>query len=214
MEKSKSPKKDEAIDLFKLCNEYCKIIEKAEKVSLHELLDQVSVSLMVVYQKVFTITRFQTKYENEPKHFLTERQYNKVRNGIKEVLGKKDEYQEIIDPNRPSVRVIFKASISEDLADIYQDFTDFCQWYSEGTFESINDSVIELLNNYDKYWGIKLLNVLKAIHVIRYMKKDASLFSDPLGEEEYETPAAGDDDSDDEDEDSEAMDEFLNEEES
>ncbi|HEX2936890.1 MAG TPA: DUF5063 domain-containing protein [Bacteroidales bacterium] len=212
MEK-KSSKKDEAIDLFRLCSEYCKIIEKAEKVSLHELLDQVSVSLMAVYQKVFMITRFQTKYENEPKHFLTERQYNKVRNGIKEVLGKKDEYQEIIDPNRPSVRVIFKASISEDLADIYQDFTDFCQWYAEGTFESINDSVIELLNNYDKYWGIKLLNVLKAIHVIRYMKKDASLFSDPLGEEVYESPAADDEeDSDEDDDDSEDMEELLNEE--
>lgn len=214
MEK-KSPKKDEAVDLFRLCSEYCKVIEKAEKVSLHELLDQVSASLMAVYQKVFTITRFQTKYESEPKHFLTERQYNKVRNGIKDVLGKKDEYQEIIDPNRPTVRAIFKASISEDLADIYQDFTDFCQWYSEGTFEGINDSVIELLNNYDKYWGIKLLNVLKAIHVIRYMKKDASLFSDPLGEEVYESPVVGDVVSDEDDlDDAENTEEFLTEEES
>jgi hypothetical protein len=205
MEKGKAPKNDFAAEFFKICGEYCKILEKADKLSQHEFLDNVAVSLMTVYKKTFSVTRFQTKYENEPQKFLSEKQYNKIRNMLKESLGPKDMYPEILDPNRLTGKDIFQASISEDLTDIYQDFYDFTQWFSDGTFESTNDSIIELLNNFDKYWGVKLLNVLRAIHVIRYMKKDASLFKDPLGDDEF------DEDNFNEEADNEAMNDFLNE---
>ena len=205
MEKSKTQKKDIAVEMLKLCSDYCEVLEQAEKLPLHEFLDNVAVSLMDVYQKTFSFTRFQTKYENEPQHFLTEKQYNKVCNSLKGVLEKKDNYVEVLDPNRPTLREPFKASIAEDLTDIYQDFYDYVHWYSEGTFESLNDSVIELLNNFDKYWGIKLLNVLKAMHVIRYLQQDASLFRDPLGDEEFDGAAF------DEENDKESLGEFLNE---
>jgi hypothetical protein len=209
MEKSKEPKRDSGLEMFRLCNDYCTILEQADKFPLHELLDKAALSLMAVYKKSFSITRFQTKYENEPQHFLTEKQYNKTCNTLKALLEKKDTYPEIINPNKLASKEIYQASISEDLTDIYQDFYDFVKWYSEGTFESINDSIIELLNNYDKYWGIKLLNVLRAIHVIRYMKKDASLFRDPSGDGE-EDGDLGILDGDEEDPD--AISEFLNEE--
>jgi len=187
MEKAKTPKRDIAAEMHFLCSEYCSLLDQVEKLPLHEFLDKASVLLMKVYQKTFSITRFQTKYENEPQHFLTEKQYNKLCNLLKGILEKKDSYTEILDPNRPTLREPFKASIAEDLTDIYQDFYDYTNWYSEGTFESLNDSVIELLNNFDKYWGIKLLNVLKAMHVVRYLQKDASLFRDPLGDDEPES---------------------------
>ncbi len=132
MEKSKAPKKDDATELYRLCNEYCLAMDKADKLPLHEFMDSVSVCLMAVYQKTFSLTRFQTKYESEPKHTLTEKQYNKVRNTVKDILGRKDDYQEIIDPNKPSARVIFKASISEDLTDIFQDFYDFAPHVDSG----------------------------------------------------------------------------------
>ena len=71
----------------------------------------------------------------------------------------------------------------------------------------MNDSVIELLNNFDKYWGIKLLNVLRAIHYIRYVKKDASLFRDPLGDEDADIEPF-----DDQQVDSDSISDFLTEE--
>jgi hypothetical protein len=208
MEKTKEPKKDVGVEMFKLCSDYCAVLEQAEKLPLHELLDKTAVALMAVYIKTFSFTRFQTKYENEPQHFLTEKQYNKVCNSLKAVLEKKDVYTEIINPERPSSRELFQAKISEDLTDIYQDFYDFVQWYSDGTLESMNDSVIELLNNFDKFWGIKVLNVLSAIHFIRYMKKDSTLFRDPAGDDEESDLGMFDDEEDD----TEAIGEYLNEE--
>ena len=210
MEKAKVQKKDEVVDFVNLCNTYCQILDKAEKLPLYELLDQVSDALMAVYQKTFAITRFKTRYESDPQKFLSEKQYNKVRLTIMNMLDKRDTYMEVLDPNHVGKHTIFQASLSEDLTDIYQDFYDFVQWYSLGTFESVNDSLIECLTNFEKYWGVKLLNALRAIHVIRYLMKDGSIFSDPLNDEDEEGMLT--DNKDDEDLlDSEALGEFLKE---
>jgi len=216
MEKTKVQKKDELIDFVSLCNVYCRILEKADKLPLHELLDKSSEALMAVYQKTFVITRFKTRYESEAQKFLTEKQYNKIRLTIMNLLEKRDPYMEVLDPNHIGSQNIFQASLSEDLTDIYQDFYDFVQWYSLGTFESVNDSVIECLTNFEKYWGVKLLNALRAIHVIRYLKKDGSIFTDPLSDDDDEVinDIKIDDKDIKEDEDvldSEALGEFLKE---
>ena len=209
MEKTKTHKKNEGLELVKYGTDFCKLMEKADKMPLHELLDGISESLMTIYQKTFTIPRFKTKYESETQKFLTEKKYNNIRLTIMSLLENKDEYTEILDPNRPTNQNIFQASLSEDLTDIYQDLYDFVQWYSIGTFESVNDSLIECLNNFEKYWGIKLLNALRAIHVIRYLKKDGTIFRDPLNEEDDELAK----DLDNEGEmDTDALDEFLKEE--
>ena len=165
---------------------------------------------MMVYQKTYTIPRFKTRYESDPQKFLSEKQYNKVRATLMGILGNRDVYPEVLDPNRLANENIFKASLSEDLTDIYQDFFDLIQWYQLGTIESVNDSIIECLNNFEKYWGVKLLNALSAIHVLRYLKKDAELFRDPLNEDDDDVVSKLDEDDDDAE--PELLDEFLKEE--
>jgi hypothetical protein len=210
MEKTKTQKKDETVEFVRLCNNYCQVLEKADKMPMHELFDNVSQSLMAVYQQTFLVTRFKTRYESDPQKFLAEKQYNKIRGSLMGLLGRRDVYHEVLDPNRPGSSNIFQASLSEDLTDIYQDLYDFVHWYSEGTFESINDSVIECITNFEKYWGIKLMNALRALHVLRYLKKDGTIFSDPSIEEDEEV---GDSlgNGDDDEPDSEPTDEFMKE---
>lgn len=210
MERTRVQKKDDVAEFVGLCNAYCQLMDKADKLPLHELLDRISESLMAVYQKTFAITRFKTRYESEPQKFLTEKQYNKVRLTLMNLFDKRDSYMEVLDPNHVGKNTIFQASLSEDLTDIYQDFYDFVQWYSLGTFESVNDSLIECLTNFEKYWGVKLLNALRAIHVIRYLKKDGSIFSDPMNDEE-EDEILNNDKEDEDQLDSEALGEFLKE---
>ena len=119
--------------------------DKADKLALSEFLESLASKMMAIYKQCFEVNRFQTKYESDPEKFLTEKQYNNVLKTLKGVMGKHDNYNEIIDPNKPGATSIFQASLSEDLTDIYQDFYDLTSWYSLGTLESINDSVIECL---------------------------------------------------------------------
>jgi hypothetical protein len=210
MERTKVQKKEDVNDFLKLCMVYCQILEKADKLPLHELLDKVSGALMAVYQQTFSITRFKTRYESDPQKFLVEKQYNKIRLTLLNLLDKRDSYMEVLDLNHLANRNIFQASLSEDLTDIYQDLYDFVQWYSLGTFESMNDSLIECLTNFEKYWGVKLLNALRAIHVIRYLSKDGTIFNDPLSDEDEEIITDKNEDEDEEI-DTESLGEFLKE---
>lgn len=209
MEKNKTQKKDQIAELLKLCSEYCRLLEKSDKIALNEFLESLAAKMMAIYKQCFEINRFQTRYESDAEKFLSEKQYNKMLKSLKDILDKRDNYNEIIDPNKPANNAVFQASLSEDLTDIYQDFYDFVSWYSLGTLESINDSVIECLNNFEKYWGIKLLNALRAIHLLRYFKKDGSLFRDPKDDDEPGTSIIA---GDDEIVDSDGLDEFLKDE--
>ena len=208
MEKTRNEKRDEGAELVRLSLEYCKLLDRIDKLPLHEFLDRVSSLLMAVYRQTFEVTRFQTRYESEPQKFLTEKQYNKVRETVKFIFDKRDSYTEIIDPAKPANTRSFQASLSEDLTDIYQDFYDFVNWYSVGTFESVNDSLVECLSSFEKYWGIKLLGVLRAIHQVRYTTKDGTIFRDPLNDEDDDIP----DKEDDQVIDTEALNDFLKEE--
>ena len=184
MEKHTEQKMNETAKLVNLCSQYCKILDKHDTTELNDFLEIIALKMMEIYKQTFDIAKFQTRYESEPEKFLSEKQYNNIIKNLREYFGKKDIYNEIIDPVMPASNSIFQASLAEDLTDIYQDFYDFVEWYSLGTLESINDSVIECLNNFEKYWGIKLLSALRAIHMTRYYFKDTTLIREIRIEDE------------------------------
>ena len=61
-----------------------------------------------------------------------------------------------------------ESSISENIADIYQDLKDFILSYRIGTLEVMNDALGECRNNFEQYWGQRLVNGLRAIHNLVY----------------------------------------------
>jgi len=61
-----------------------------------------------------------------------------------------------------------EASISENIADIYQDLKDFILAYRIGTLDVMNDALWMCRNNFEQYWGQKLVNGLRAIHNLVY----------------------------------------------
>ena len=60
------------------------------------------------------------------------------------------------------------SSISENMADIYQDIKDFLLLYQTGTNEVMNDAVWECRMNFENFWGQKLVNSMRAIHSFIY----------------------------------------------
>ena len=60
------------------------------------------------------------------------------------------------------------STISENMADIYQDIKDFLLLYQTGTAEVMNDAVWECRMNFENFWGQKLVNSMRAIHRFLY----------------------------------------------
>jgi hypothetical protein len=123
--------------------------------------------------KMHRIVRPKTKYEHDAEKYVTERQYNKVRKILIAIIGQRDAYNEIFNPEKPNSKKSTQASLSEDLTDVYQDLKDFVQWHNQGTFEAMNDAIIELFDTFGKFWGMKLLNAVRYIHAFQHIKPSA-----------------------------------------
>ncbi len=198
---SKKTEKPLDINLFvKNCEEYCKLIESLDEMTSVNVLQDIKIALLPVYAKVHRIVRPKTKYEHDAEKYVTERQYNKVRKILVAIIGQRDTYNEIFNPEKPNSKKSTQASLSEDLTDIYQDLKDFVQWHNQGTFEAMNDAIIELVDTFGKFWGMKLMNAVRYIHAFQYIKPSAYGGLDDIDDATDDDDAAEDDEEvDDED---------------
>ena len=87
---------------------------------------------------------------------------------LKEKFGTANDYLEVFDEKINESEGPVVSSISENMADIYQDMKDFLLLYQTGTGEVMNDAVWECRMNFENFWGQKLVNSMRAIHKFIY----------------------------------------------
>ena len=59
-------------------------------------------------------------------------------------------------------------TISEDLADIYQDLKNFVAAFASQNEESMNNAIVKVKENFRTYWGQKLVNAMRPIHELTF----------------------------------------------
>ena len=90
------------------------------------------------------------------------------------ILGPHNDILRMADEGEFDRSEVVNHTISEDLADLYQDLKDFTSIYSRGVEEFMNDAAWELGENFAKYWGAKLLRALQALHALYVTGVDPS----------------------------------------
>ncbi|MPN10385.1 hypothetical protein SDC9_157680 [bioreactor metagenome] len=77
------------------------------------------------------------------------------------------------------------AFVSENIADIYQDVRNFVSVYQYGLTDQMNDALLVCKQNFQAYWGQKLINVLRPLHAIFYNgDENDNLLETDLNEED------------------------------
>ncbi|MBR4648913.1 MAG: DUF5063 domain-containing protein [Bacteroidaceae bacterium] len=167
----------DVIDFVKLAADYCLRLEHSREATPRELVKAMLNSLPYLYIKGTAL--LETTGENDLMSIdpqVTEEDYNFVRNGVYDVLGRYDEYLDVfVEDMKYSDKPILR-SVSEDLADIYQDLRNFLAVYRDGIEEMMTAALYEVLDNFKEYWGQKCVNVMRALHDILYQQ---------MAEEEY-----------------------------
>ena len=100
--------------------------------------------------------------------FVTEDSYEVLRITISELLAEKDSYLDVFVADMKYSDTPITKSISEDLADIYQDIKNFVSLFKLGINETMHDAIVECNEHFKQYWGQTLVNTLRALHDIRY----------------------------------------------
>jgi hypothetical protein len=155
-----------------VASEYCSFVENTARFAKKDFLDKARKLLPLIYLKGSLLPKFESVFEDENEKFVTEEEWGFIHNSVQKKLGFHDEYREVFDPLTHEHVEQSTTSISDNLADIYQDLKNFVTLYNIGTEEIMNDALWECQLNYEEFWGQRLLNALKAIHSVFFGDDD------------------------------------------
>jgi hypothetical protein len=160
------------VEFVTVANEFCSSMENVSQFSPKENLDRLQKLLPLLYLKASILPKTERVIDDELEKFVSELDYNMLHQKWMQLLGENDSFHEVFDPNIQFGEETMRASLSENLLDIYQGLKDFITAYSIGNEEVMNDSLAECIFHYEEFWGQQLVNVLRAVHMLLYSGTD------------------------------------------
>ena len=172
MENTNAPVYDRnTIEFVTVALEFCTFIEKSGELSLYEFADKSVKLLPLLYLKATLLPDAETDNEPDPEQTVTEDMYEGIRTRLSNLLGEYDVYLETFHQDMQYSDTPIAATISENLADVYQDTGNFVSTFRQGNEEAMLEAIALCRENFRTYWGGQLLNALKALHNIRYSEE-------------------------------------------
>ena len=165
--------------------EFCAWIEAVGKQSLFSFTDKAVKILPLLYLKATLLpVTDEPEDDSELEQFITETTYEAIRYHIAELLGEYDPFLETFHPDMQYSDTPVAATISENLADVYQDIGNFVALFRQENEQVMVQALDACTETFRLYWGQKLLNALKAIHVVRFNEDLASTDDNDIIEDE------------------------------
>lgn len=160
------------IEFVTVAAEFCAFLERAEHMKRKAFVDTSLKILPLLYLKASLLPKCETIGDEAPETYVTEETYEILRINLAGLMGEKDDYLDVFVQDMVYSDQPIKKSISEDLADIYQDIKDFIFVFQLGLNETMNDSLAICQENFGLLWGQKLVNTLRALHDVKYNQQD------------------------------------------
>lgn len=101
---------------------------------------------------------------SELQRYVTEASYEIQRRNVGMLTDQYDEYIEVKQEEDGQYTDEYVAYISEDLADVYQDLKDMIANFQSADINIMNDALSDCMDNFKSFWGLRLLNALRAMH--------------------------------------------------
>ena len=159
------------IDFITVSAEYCVTLEKTDPVGKTEFLSKITKLLPLIYVKASVLPAVEEDEDEMLQDYVTEEDYNFVQNKVWSILKDSDEYLEVFSPELQFSEAPVVATISENLADIYQDLKNFISVYADRNEECMNSALYKVQENFRTYWGQKLVNAMRPLHEALYGDK-------------------------------------------
>ncbi|NOU19578.1 MAG: DUF5063 domain-containing protein [Bacteroidales bacterium] len=156
------------VEFATVAREYCAFLENVKTHSRKSFISASQKLLPLLYYKTSILPETEPIFDEGNEKFVTEDFYFDVQNNLKQLLGPHDDFLEIYDPRADEGEGLYTASISEYLTDVWQDLKNFTMLYQVGKAEVMNDALWECRSNFQEYWGIRLANTIRAMHILLF----------------------------------------------
>ena len=141
-----------------LANEYCHALEHANEC---ETRDQFVAQMLKLLPRLYiTISDIDSA--------LDEDVYDLVRDRVAQIMAEEDIYLEVFMEDMKYSDTPISASVSENLADLYQEFFNLIHSIQDALTETQHEMLCQCKINFINYWGQTLCNVLRALNAIYY----------------------------------------------
>ena len=155
------------LDFITVSTELCKLLEQCGNVEREKFIDIMRGLLPMIYLKVSLIGDVPSS-EGFNSPAVSEEDYDFVRTSVASIMADKDDYLDVFVEDFKFSDTPVLRTVSEGLADIYQALRNMLEIYKEGHEEAMAVALFDCLDQFKIYWGQELLNVLRAIHDVRF----------------------------------------------
>ena len=155
-----------AIEFVTVAVQLCIYLEKLAEYEREEFVDKMLSILPLLYLKARLVPKSDLELDSYIEQFVSEYEYEQVRQAIATQLGSDDTYLEVYMEDMRYSDEPITAFISENIADIYQEMKDLACNYQTQNESVMNDALVACLEAFEQHWGQKLLNVLRPLHAL------------------------------------------------
>jgi len=162
----------DVLEFVTVATDLCAFLEQCGEEKILTFCTKALKLLPQLYLKGLSLSTIEMEEEGEMEHLVTEDDYNFIRETVASVMGSDDDYLDVfLEDMKYSDRPILK-TVSEDMADIYQDLRNFIAVYGQGLDETMYASLAEVQKAFREYWGGRCLSVMRALHEIKFNLQD------------------------------------------
>lgn len=154
----------EMVKFVTSANAYCHLLEEQEGVDGKAFIEQSVKHLSGVYTAILKIAGTDPVFDSQSEPIVTEQEWSMVYQRISMLLGPHNETLRPAEEDEFDRSDLVTHTVSEDMADVYQELRNFSTIYSRGVEELMNDASWELNERFGEHWGKKLLRALTALH--------------------------------------------------
>jgi len=154
----------EMVEFVTSANEFCRFLEQLNEVDGRLFIEGTVSLLSRIYAAVIRIGETEPVNDSPLEVLVTEMEWNLIEKRISTLLGAHNDYIRPATEDEFDRSELVTQTISEDVADIYQEMRDFIHVYSRGLEALMSDAAWEVKQRFGEHWGIKLLRSLTALH--------------------------------------------------
>jgi hypothetical protein len=152
-------------EMLTVANEYCHFVERAYNYKPKDILLYMQKILPLLYIKGSLLPDIHVQSQEANEKFVTEENWEILFNEFRNKFKSYDEFW-FIDHSDFNFKEAEKASLADNLTDLYQDLKDFVLLYAKGTQAAKENAVRDCKYYFETHWGFRIVRALKYIHTL------------------------------------------------
>ncbi len=158
----------DTVEFVTVAAEFCAYLEQSSGRERSECVDTLLKLLPLLYLKASLLPRVEGGFGLTLAEQVTEQDYEWLRATLSAIFGPVDEFLDITPSDGMCTDEAQLKHISESLADIYQPVRNFVAVYRQGMEDEMGEALWALTDNFELYWGERVVDTLRALHRVKY----------------------------------------------